>query len=146
LLHGAKVGVATVMMAQRYASLRDITAAEAAARLAQSQAPSRETDAERIRGAYGAMAEQVIAENFPADGGVVDSEALKARIAMRWGDVQAIARAVPAPEQLAAWLGAVQGPVAPEQLGVEPELVAASLRDALFVRNRFTVLRLLRLL
>lgn len=146
LLHGAKVGVATVMMAQRYASLRDITAAEAAARLAQSQAPSRLADADRIRRAYGAMAEQVIAENFPADGGVVDSEALKARIAERWGDVQAIARAVPSPEQLTAWLGAAQGPVAPEQLGVEPELVEASLRDALFVRNRFTVLRLLRLL
>lgn len=146
LLHGAKVGVATVMMAQRYAALAGITAEEAAARLAHSQAPSRQTDEQRIRGAYGAMAEQVIAENFPAMGGAVDAEALKARIASRWSDVQAIARAVPAPEQLSAWLGAVQGPLTPEQLGVEPELVEASLQDALFVRNRFTILRLMRLL
>ncbi|GFZ81726.1 hypothetical protein GCM10008018_29240 [Paenibacillus marchantiophytorum] len=64
----------------------------------------------------------------------------------KWGDVQAIARAVPAPEQLSAWLAAVQGPLTTDQLGVEPELVAASLQDALFVRNRFTILRLQRLL
>ncbi|MDR6878356.1 sn-glycerol-1-phosphate dehydrogenase [Bacillus sp. 3255] len=146
LLHGAKVGVATVMMAQRYAALGGITADEAAARLAHSQAPSRQTDEQRIRSAYGAMAEQVIAENFPADGGAGDAAALKARIAEKWGDVQRIARAVPAPEQLSAWLGAVRGPLTPEQLGVEPELVEASLQDALFVRNRFTVLRLWRLL
>jgi glycerol-1-phosphate dehydrogenase [NAD(P)+] len=144
LLHGAKVGVATVLMAQRYQALLDLTADEAAARLAQGQAPSAQTDAERIRAAYGAMAEAIIAENASAMGG--DARALQARIAACWGDVQSIARAVPPPEQLAAWLAAVQGPVAPDQLGVEPALVEASLQDALFVRNRFTILRLQRLL
>ncbi|MBD0380174.1 sn-glycerol-1-phosphate dehydrogenase [Paenibacillus sedimenti] len=146
LLHGAKVGVATVLMAQRYQALLGLTASEAAARLAQSAVPSEQSDAVRIRQAYGDMAEQVIAENFPADGQGLDARELKARIAERWGDVQAIARAVPAPEQLSAWLEAVQGPVTPEQLGVEPELLEASLQDALFVRNRFTILRLQRLL
>ncbi|SDN25022.1 glycerol-1-phosphate dehydrogenase [NAD(P)+] [Paenibacillus sp. yr247] len=146
LLHGAKVGVAAVLMAQRYEALQGLTAGEAAARLAQSQAPSELTDAERIRQAYGDLAEQVIAENYPANSTAVDAQALKARIIEKWGDVQDIARAVPAPEQLMAWLEAVQGPVTPEQLGVEPELVEASLQDALFVRNRFTILRLLRLL
>ncbi|MDQ0890520.1 glycerol dehydrogenase-like iron-containing ADH family enzyme [Paenibacillus sp. V4I9] len=146
LLHGAKVGVATVLMAQRYQALQGLTADEAAARLAQGHVPSELTDAERIRQVYGDMAEMVIAENFPANGTAVDAQALKARIAEKWGDVQAIARAVPAPAQLIAWLEAVQGPVTPEQLGVEPELVEASLQDALFVRNRFTILRLQRLL
>ncbi|CAN7338579.1 sn-glycerol-1-phosphate dehydrogenase [Paenibacillus sp. LjRoot56] len=144
LLHGAKVGVATVLMAQRYQALLAITADEAAARLAHGQAPSAQTDTERIRAAYGAMAEAIIAENASAMGG--DARALQARIAMHWGDVLSIARAVPPPEQLAAWLAAVQGPVAPDQLGVEPALVEASLQDALFVRNRFTILRLQRLL
>ncbi|WP_063795748.1 sn-glycerol-1-phosphate dehydrogenase [Paenibacillus sp. Soil750] len=144
LLHGAKVGVATVLMAQRYQVLLALTADEAAARLAHGQAPSAQTDAERIRAAYGAMAEAIIAENASAMGG--GAAALQARIAMHWGDVLSIARAVPPPEQLAAWLAAVQGPVAPDQLGVEPALVEASLKDALFVRNRFTILRLQRLL
>ncbi|KRE40540.1 3-dehydroquinate synthase [Paenibacillus sp. Soil724D2] len=146
LLHGAKVGVATVLMAQRYQALQGLTADAAAARLAQGHVPSELTDAQRIRQVYGDMAEQVIAENFPANGTAVDVEALKARIAEKWGDVQAIARAVPLPSQLIAWLEAVQGPVTPEQLGMEPELVEASLQDALFVRNRFTILRLQRLL
>ncbi|MDQ0896758.1 sn-glycerol-1-phosphate dehydrogenase [Paenibacillus sp. V4I7] len=146
LLHGAKVGVATVLMAQRYQALQGLTADAASARLAQGHVPSELTDAGRIRQVYGDMAEMVIAENFPANGTVVDAQALKARIAEKWGDVQAIVRAVPAPAQLIAWLEAVQGPVTPEQLGVEPELVEASLQDALFVRNRFTILRLKRLL
>ncbi|MCY9693465.1 sn-glycerol-1-phosphate dehydrogenase [Paenibacillus alginolyticus] len=146
LLHGAKVGVATVLMAQRYEALRGLTADEAAVRLAQGHVPSELTDAQRIRQVYGDMAEQVIAENFPANGTAAPAHALKARIAEKWGDVQAIARAVPAAAQLIAWLEAVQGPVTPEQLGVEPELVEASLQDALFVRNRFTILRLQRLL
>lgn len=144
LLHGAKVGVATVLMAQRYQALLGLTASEAAARLAARQAPSAQTDAERIRAAYGAMAEAIIAENASAM--EVDARALQARIAAYWGDVQRIARMVPPPSLLAAWLAAVQGPVAPDQLGVEPALVEASLQDALFVRNRFTILRLQRLL
>jgi glycerol-1-phosphate dehydrogenase [NAD(P)+] len=146
LLHGAKVGVATVLMAQRYQALQELTADAAAARLAYGHVPSELTDADRIRQVYGDMAEMVIAENFPANGTAVDAQALKARIAEKWGDVQAIARAVPLPSQLIAWLEAVQGAVTPEQLGVEPELVEASLQDALFVRNRFTILRLQRLL
>ncbi len=144
LLHGAKVGVATVLMAQRYQALLTLTEGEAAARLAGRQAPSAQTDAESIRAAYGAMAEAIIAENASAMG--VDTCALQARIAATWGDVQRIARGVPAPSLLAAWLAAVQGPVTPDQLGVEPALVEASLQDALFVRNRFTILRLQRLL
>ncbi|MGO4274232.1 sn-glycerol-1-phosphate dehydrogenase, partial [Paenibacillus sp. TAF58] len=101
---------------------------------------------DRIRQVYGDMAEQVIAENFPANGKAIDAQVLKARIKEQWGEVQAIALAVPLPSQLIAWLEAVQGPVTPTQLGVEPELVEASLQDALFVRNRFTILRLQRLL
>jgi glycerol-1-phosphate dehydrogenase [NAD(P)+] len=144
LLHGAKVGVATVLMAQRYHALLGLTAGDAAARLAQGQAPSAQADAERIRAAYGAMAEAIIAENASAMG--IDARALGARIAASWGDVLDIARGVPAPEQLAAWLAAVHGKVMPDQLGVEPALVEASLEVALFVRNRFTILRLQRLL
>ncbi|UJF34568.1 sn-glycerol-1-phosphate dehydrogenase [Paenibacillus hexagrammi] len=146
LLHGAKVGVATLLMAQRYQALLSVTPGEAAERLANGAVPGRESDAQRIRLAYGDMAEQVIAENFPADGPVLDARGLKARIAEQWGDVLDIARAVPAPEQLRQWLSEVQGPVTADQLGVEPELVEASLRDALFVRARFTILRLQRLL
>jgi glycerol-1-phosphate dehydrogenase [NAD(P)+] len=144
LLHGAKVGVATVLMAQQYQSLLHLSKGEASALLTRSQVPSKQEDAERIRLAYGNMAEQVIAENFPGDAQEPDARAFQARIIDRWDDIRDIARSVPAPEQLAAWLAAVNGPVTPAQLGVEPELVDASLRNALYVRNRFTILRLKR--
>jgi glycerol-1-phosphate dehydrogenase [NAD(P)+] len=141
LLHGAKVGVAAVLMAHEYRALLDLSAEEVQQRAA--SAPSGQEDAERIRLAYGAMADQVIAENAPAMVSL-DAPAFRAHLVEVWGDVAAIARSVPSPAQLAAWLEAVQGPTTPAELGVEPELVQLSLDNALFVRNRFTVLRLKR--
>ncbi|SEB94843.1 sn-glycerol-1-phosphate dehydrogenase [Paenibacillus sp. GP183] len=141
LLHGAKVGVAAVLMAHEYRTLLDLSSEEVQQRAA--SAPSRQEDAERIRRAYGAMAEQVIAENAPAMV-PLDAQAFRAHLVEAWGEVKAIAHSVPSPAQLTAWLEAVQGPTTPAELGVEPELVQLSLDDALFVRNRFTVLRLKR--
>jgi glycerol-1-phosphate dehydrogenase [NAD(P)+] len=142
LLHGAKVGVATVLMAQEYRALLNLSPGEVQRRIA--SAPTQQEDAQRIRLAYGAMADQVIAENKSAMTLELDAPAFQARLIESWGDVLSIARGIPTPAQLVAWLEAVQGPVTPAQLGVEPELVAQSLDNALFVRNRFTILRLKR--
>jgi glycerol-1-phosphate dehydrogenase [NAD(P)+] len=141
LLHGAKVGVAAVLMAREYRALLDLSAEEVQQRAA--IAPSRQEDAARIRRAYGAMADQVIAENATAMV-TLDAPAFRSHLVKVWGDVLGIARLVPSPAQLTAWLEAVQGPTTPAELGVEPELVQLSLDNALFVRNRFTVLRLKR--
>ncbi|TVY10383.1 sn-glycerol-1-phosphate dehydrogenase [Paenibacillus cremeus] len=149
LLHGAKVGVAAVHMAALYreAAALDAPAVQAAVqqRLASPAWLAPDGEAAAIRAGYGAIASQVLAEN--ADALAPASRAaqlrqLAERLSQRWGDVAAVCRRMPAPEQLAAWLQRVGGATAPEQLGIEPELVEGSLRYAKYVRNRYTILRL----
>lgn len=43
-----------------------------------------------------------------------------------------------------SWLESVGGPVDPEQIGVSRELAEEALENAHYVRNRLTVLRLLK--
>ncbi|WP_248930330.1 sn-glycerol-1-phosphate dehydrogenase [Paenibacillus hamazuiensis] len=147
LLHGAKVGVAAVLMAERYARLAAMSRDEALERLRTKPQPDRAHDERLIRAAYGAIAPQVIAENFPAAAGAAaptDDGSFAQRLAERWDAVMAIAGRVPSPERMAAWLTQAGGHARPEELGIAPDLLAESLENAIFVRNRFTVLRLMR--
>jgi len=50
-------------------------------------------------------------------------------------------QSLPSPEQFRAMIGKVGGAIAPEQLGIDPQLVERSLREAHRLRsNRFTML------
>lgn len=140
LLHGAKVGAAAVLMAAAYAHLRQLAPQDARARAAVAA-----DDAALIRAAYGPLAEAVLRENAPA-AGAERAAADRAAALERWAAVQAAAAAVPPPQELAAALRAVGGPASPSELALGGELVAESLLAAPFVRARFTVLRLWRLL
>jgi glycerol-1-phosphate dehydrogenase [NAD(P)+] len=152
LLHGAKVGVAAVLMAERFAAAAALSAAEASAAIAGRQArgdmPTLERARAEISAGYGSIADQVLAENGLSDGAVTaadyaaDQDALAQRIAERWEAVCSVCRSVPAPEVLAELLQRVGGPTKVEELGVEPELLQDSLRYAMYVRNRYTILRL----
>ncbi|TBL70074.1 sn-glycerol-1-phosphate dehydrogenase [Paenibacillus thalictri] len=146
LLHGAKVGAATVLMAHKYAELAGMNRDEAIRRIHERPQLSREHDEQMIRDAFGAIAEQVIAENFPPSERqeAAGASFLAQRLNDRWEAVAAIARSVPAPEQLASLLVQVGGAASPEQLGISPALLARSLDCALFVRSRYTILRLMR--
>ncbi len=145
LLHGAKVGAACVMMAELYESVRRLSREEAPAAMDRKSPPTAEEDRESIRKAYGGIADQVLQENFPHGAPVPgETERMKGVIAERWEAIADIAGSVPSPRQLAQWLEAVGGPASPERLGIEPALVEESLKYAMFVRNRFTILRLKR--
>jgi glycerol-1-phosphate dehydrogenase [NAD(P)+] len=145
LLHGAKVGVACLMMSSLYAKLKKLNAKDVEALIQHAEEPSSEEDQAAIHTAYGAIAEQVIAENFPS--GRTQSSAppqLKQTVQEHWAEIVHVAQQVPSPQQLANWLSQAGGPVTAEQLGVEQDLVEESLRNAMFVRNRYTVMRLNR--
>ncbi|MCZ8519281.1 MULTISPECIES: sn-glycerol-1-phosphate dehydrogenase [Paenibacillus] len=149
LLHGAKVGAAAVRMAGLYAQAAELDAetvrTAALRRLCDPVFLSPAEAEAAIAQAYGPLADQVRAENA-AELEPASREALLRglgeRLASRWDAVQAVCRSVPAPEQLADWLGRAGGPVTEAELGVEPELVEQSLRYAKYVRSRYTILRL----
>jgi glycerol-1-phosphate dehydrogenase [NAD(P)+] len=142
-LHGAKVGVACVLMARLYASVASMSEDDAIARLERSARPSRAEEAARIRGAFGSIAPQVLRENGLEGDAVTPSVSLTAD---GWAQVRRIAASVPAPERLAGWLRDVGAPATPADIGLPNALVQESLKSAMYVRNRFTVMRLARLL
>ncbi|GAA4836639.1 sn-glycerol-1-phosphate dehydrogenase [Paenibacillus vulneris] len=147
LLHGAKVGVAAVKMAALYESAAALTqeaAAEAiAARKARGGVPTPERMAAQIRQGYGSIADQVLAENGLGAG--ADSSwdhELPERIIERWDAIRGICRSVPSAAALAQWLQQAGGPTTIEELGVEEKLLQESLHYAMYVRNRYTIMRL----
>jgi glycerol-1-phosphate dehydrogenase [NAD(P)+] len=145
LLHGAKVGVSCLLMSSLYAKLNKLNAKDVEALIQHAEEPSAEEDQTAIHMAYGAIAAQVIAENFPNGKAQSASQAqLKQTVLERWAEIVDIAQQVPSPLQLSEWLAQAGGPVTAEQLGVEQDLVEESLRNAMFVRNRYTIMRLNR--
>ena len=147
LLHGAKVGVATVIAARWYAAIRNMTPREAANRLAETRWPDPASEIADIRRVYGPVADGIIQAQQPFLR--VSEEQfrdLKNRILDRWEDVRAIAARIPAPEALADALRAAGGAGMPQELGLRPDEIQIGERYGHFTRPRFTVARLRLLL
>ena len=142
-LHGAEVGVATVLSARRYAKLRKISSAEAVGFLEARNLPSHEKMRAEIEADYGSVAEQIIQIQAPLFNLTIqDLDDLKASILSHWDEVQEIARTVPAPQQLENWLAAVQAPIQPSDLGLSQAETNQGLQAAHYLRDRFTLNRL----
>jgi glycerol-1-phosphate dehydrogenase [NAD(P)+] len=147
VLHGAKTGMATAIIARYYQQIREMDRDEAARRLAASHRPDRSQEIERIRFAYGDQTEQVIAEQRAfLDWSDADYERLKQRILERWPEVQAIASEVPSPQALAGLLERAGGVADYRALGLGDEEMALAEVYGHYVRNRFTVMKLSRVL
>jgi glycerol-1-phosphate dehydrogenase [NAD(P)+] len=145
ILHGAKVGVATVQVARLYALIRQIPKRSVADLLAKAALPRREAAVEQIRSAYGAdLAEEIIAGH----GRFLDLNSreygtIKSRIRDRWDQVQEIAHLVPEAEQIADLLRKAGGPATIQELGLASTDADQAARHSHFLRDRFTVRKLL---
>jgi glycerol-1-phosphate dehydrogenase [NAD(P)+] len=142
-LHGAEVAVGTLLSARRYAQLRQVSRQEAARRLQERTLPPREQMLSEIQAGYGPVSELIAEIQAPLlDLTPAGLEALKTRILDHWDEVQAAAARVPAPEQIEAWLKAVDGPTRPEDLGLTHKDMLVGLQSAHYLRDRFTLNRL----
>jgi glycerol-1-phosphate dehydrogenase [NAD(P)+] len=148
ILHGAKVGVACIRVATYYEKLRHLTRQQVAECLEASKLPDRDLEVQRIRAGYGSDgAERVIAEQEPFLEMSADSfEQLKQRILEGWGDVLEIASSVPGSSVLADLLQRVGGPTDANMLGLDEEEIALGLEYSHYWRNRFTVMKLSRII
>jgi glycerol-1-phosphate dehydrogenase [NAD(P)+] len=145
--HGAKVGVATVEVARRYAAIRALSRRDLLDRLEAAALPDREADLAAIRDGYGPLADEVAGDHAAFLSMTPQAfEAIKRRVAERWDDVLRIAARVPPPETVAAYLARVGGPSTPAGLGLHADEVAPAFHYGHFLRNRFTVMKLSRLL
>ncbi len=143
ILHGADVGIGTILSARRYEVLRAITRAQASTRLQQRTLPTQQEMIGEIRAGYGAAAEQIIEIQAPLlNMNESDLERLKTRILSHWDDIQAAAALVPPAKQIERWLSAAGGPTHPSEIGLSPDETQLGLVSAHYLRDRFTLNRL----
>ncbi len=147
ILHGAKVGVATALMAGAYQSLRQLTPDQVSSILSGARLPNRETEVNAIRQAFGPIADQIIAIQEPYLSMTPEAfEAFKAKISAHWSEILAITAMVPDPETIKGWLTAVSGPTTPTELGLNDGYVQQAVGYAYCLRSHFTLLTFRHLL
>ena len=147
IFHGTKVGIASVVTSGLYDRLQGMAREEVAERVKRAQLPARAAEERLIKEAYGPAAEWVIASHAPfLDMDQAAFDQIRQRIVERWHVVQEIATQVPKPEQFIAWLKAVGAPTEGKSVGLSDEEVAMAVRYGHFLRNRFTILKLCRIL
>lgn len=147
ILHGAKTGAATVMAGVVWERIRSLTRADVSDLLEASTLPDREADIATMRQVFGPLFEEVIAsqkEFLSLSPKRYDQ--LKERILDSWDGVQEIAATVPSASELAGWMRAAGGHTNVGELGLSDEDVHLGEQYSHFLRDRFTVRKLLRVL
>jgi glycerol-1-phosphate dehydrogenase [NAD(P)+] len=147
VLHGAKVALCSLSVAEQYDRLRQLTRAEAVERLRTIPAPNRDADIQRIRDVYGPIADSLIIEQAPflnLTGHTYTQ--LKGRLLDNWDEIQTLAADVPCPEELADLLRRAGGSTDPAELTLRPGEIEQALHHSHLFRNRFTVCKLGRML
>jgi glycerol-1-phosphate dehydrogenase [NAD(P)+] len=146
-LHGAKVGVGTALIAQRYEATRGLSRQEAIERLSDSSPPCYNAEMRLIRRTYGTVAERIVANHR---GYLEDLEAgwpkLIERTIEKWEEVQAIANSVPPAKDIKALLKSAGAPAEPAAIGLTEEDVEQALAYSHYMRGRYTVNTLGRML
>lgn len=147
ILHGLKVGIGTLEAARLWDGVRGMTAAAAAERLAAYRLPSRAEEEARMREAFGAAAAETIVgqERFLAMGRG-EYESLAARIVAGWDAILGFAASVPTAAETRRLLGIAGCPADPLELGLGAEEISLGLKSAHYLRDRFTIKKLSRML
>lgn len=146
-LHGAKVGIASIIAARWYEAVRGMSQEEAAERLDARRRPDPEGEIQNIRRTFGTLADELI----PTQQAFIaldeaSFEALKHRVLESWQQVQEIAASVPTADQFTTWLRAVGGPLSASEVGLSQEEVHLAVEASHYMRNRFTINKLRLLL
>lgn len=140
VLHGAKVGVASILTAQRYQTLKQFSREQIAEQMQWARLPARADQIRGIQRAYGPIAEEIIREHAPF---LTMTESqfdlLRQRVIARWDHIQAVAAQVPTPRQLTDWLALVDAPIDGPGIGLSDSEIALALEFSHYLRNRFTI-------
>jgi glycerol-1-phosphate dehydrogenase [NAD(P)+] len=147
ILHGLKVGIGTLIAASLWKRVGALSAEEAASLLSRSRLPRAEDERRAIMEAYGRDSEEIIKAHGKflgmTDG---DYRELCERIIANWEEVLRIARSVPSPVELESLLHAARCPTEASALGLSEVEVRAAIFNAHYIRDRFTVRKLSKML
>lgn len=147
ILHGAKVGYASMLIAQLYDKIRALSQDDARRLAENAPFAGHEAEIADIQRAYGTGADAVrrIQEPFLALT-EADYRQLQQRIVENWPTIREIADTVLPASTVAALLNTVGGPTDWRTLGLEEHMVEPALLYGHYLRNRFTVIKLCRML
>lgn len=144
ILHGAKVGVATAIVAGWYDRVRALDRGQAADLLEASAPHSLAGEMEKLRAAYGPLADDIAAEHRRwLELTPEQFDGLKRRILENWDAIQAAAATVPPAAEVQALLRTVGGPVTAGDLGLSVDEQALAEQNGHYLRDRFTVRKLI---
>lgn len=147
VFHGAKVGLAAILVARYYELLRQISREEALERLQAARMPAAEDEIARIRSVFGTAAELILAVQQKALQQTPEQFAQMCRkIGENWDLIQQFAATVPTSAEIRDLLVKVGGATHPNQLGLTDTDVQEALEYALYLRKYFTILNLGRIL
>ena len=147
LLHGAKVGYATIQVARQYAKLRAMSRQELLDRLEASTLPDRDAEIAIIRQGFPTVADEVISDHKPfLDMTQEQYDQLKQRIADCWDSIQEIAADVPPPEVITEYLDVAGAPTTTAALGLSEDEIKLGFKYGHYLRQRFSIMKLSRVL
>jgi glycerol-1-phosphate dehydrogenase [NAD(P)+] len=144
ILHGIKVGFATLWVCDAYTRLRAIDHSAVDNWVHKSNFPNVQAQAEEIRQAYIHNPGKILTEQkhflelTPAAW-----QGLKERVYDQWGAIQAIAGSVPPRSEVEKLLAKIHFPITASEAGLTENDVQSGLGGAHYLRNRFTVFKLL---
>lgn len=143
ILHGAKVGYATTLIAQLYDRIRNLTQDEAKQLVRQAKFSGHDAEISAIQHAYGPGAEQVLHIQAPFLKLTEEEyKRLQQRIVENWSRIQEIAQTVLPSATILNLLRQVGAATDWKTLGLDETMVEPALRYGHYLRNRFTVIKL----
>lgn len=142
ILHGTKVGIATILIAGLYQRLREEGLAET--RVSQIEYPNCESWVTDIKSAYQDAASEIVALEKRSQKNSLEGWQKRIKtIQQRWTAIQEVLQTVPSSNEIEEIISAAGGVVEPGDAGLSPELVREALLFAKEVRPRYTILQLL---
>lgn len=147
ILHGAKVGVGTVLIARRWEQIRELSKGDLEYRLNNGTLPDVQNELNKIKSVYGPISTQVIQEqdsflNITRAGFAT----LKQKISRGWGEIQQIVSTVPSSGEITRLLEQVFAPTDVTMLGLNQQDENEALSYAHYLRSQLTVSKLGRIL
>lgn len=146
ILHGLAVGFATILIAELYEKVKQITSQQLIQHLPSVSLRNQNQEIQNIAASYGPLKDTILQVQKPFLNLTPASfEELKEKLINVWGDIQAIANSVPSPTQIRHWLQLAGSPTEAENLGLHEAEVKLALNASHYLRNRFTVTKLFHL-
>ncbi|SDM56343.1 sn-glycerol-1-phosphate dehydrogenase [Acetanaerobacterium elongatum] len=135
-MHGEKVGVATLLCSQIYHKIAQVDD------ISGKLVPYKPISEPWIQEHFGRLAPEILNENHADCLQKISQE----QLLKSWGGVQDILRAIPSPQQLSDVLVKLGGKANFKDIGVDCSLTQQLISLSPYVRNRLTVMRMLRIL